>query len=109
MLCYFLKAQVNSFTYLSTFYVAIFPRLFAQAGLDIGGTSVKGGLVKNGVVLFSKIYPLVDRNVNTVMEVLTIACQDILKNTQVTKDEVIAVGLCAPGLIDSNQGTFFSF
>lgn len=73
-------------------------------GLDIGGTSVKGGLVQDGVILYSKVYALTDRTQETVLQTLVDACNDIMKTMDVSLQDVMSIGLCAPGLIDSANG-----
>lgn len=75
-------------------------------GIDVGGTSVKLGIVdRRGAILVSGSFGLHDN------EILIPAIQTILRGTQsfldehgIAADSLAGIGVCAPGLIDSANG-----
>lgn len=75
-------------------------------GLDLGGTHIKAGLVDpSGRMLESAVYDTpVDSTPGTVVTHMTEVMAEVAKAAGVGVDEIDAVGVGVPGLIDSPTG-----
>ncbi|MBI3111687.1 MAG: ROK family protein [Ignavibacteriales bacterium] len=72
-------------------------------GVDLGGTSVKAGLVSpSGEILYQNKFPsYAEKNPNEVIRQIQVSVQDALKHANGAK--VVGVGIGAPGVVD-DQG-----
>lgn len=74
-------------------------------GIDIGGTSVKIGLVEDGTILHRKVFktekglPQEDS-----VALLCEKVSEFIFDHRVMKDALSGIGICSPGLIDSENG-----
>lgn len=75
-------------------------------GIDIGGTSIKWGLVtEDGKVLNTDFMETIkgeDQNITA--DRLCVRLEEFIKNNNVSKKEIVGIGLGAPGMIDSKNG-----
>lgn len=79
-------------------------------GVDIGGTTVKIGFVtQNGDIITKWEIPtnIVDNGKNIIEEVWT-SIKNELENNKITKEEILGVGIGAPGFIDDSTGFVYS-
>lgn len=76
-------------------------------GIDIGGTSVKLGLVtENGEVLYSNNYNVSFDNYETpIFETVKKSIEVFLIENSIQKDELKGIGVSATGQINTNTGT----
>lgn len=76
-------------------------------GIDIGGTSVKIGLVtENGEVLYSNNYNVSFDNYETpIFETVKKSIEVFLIENSIQKDELKGIGVSATGQINTNTGT----
>ena len=79
-------------------------------GIDLGGTFIKGGAVNtSGEVICSLTVPTPkSREVQEVCEAIAKVVEDICKQTSLSFEEVIGVGVACPGLIDREKGVVIS-
>lgn len=71
-------------------------------GVDLGGTNMRAGRIENGVLtkVSSKPVPKTD-DANIVLDLLIDTISSVLT------DEVVAVGIGIPGILDKNTGVIF--
>ncbi|MDY6094498.1 MAG: ROK family glucokinase [Candidatus Enteromonas sp.] len=76
-------------------------------GVDIGGTSIKTGLVNEaGEILQKWVLPIVkDRNGEDTIEALAQQIKEGLESLHVSKKSIKGIGIGCPGSIDSAKGT----
>lgn len=75
-------------------------------GVDIGGTSFKGGIVNSdGKLLFSFKFPVNKNNKpeETINQIVN-AIKQLLKDNNFRKEDIVGVGIGAPGMVDSVNG-----
>ncbi|MGB9665547.1 MAG: ROK family protein, partial [Ignavibacteria bacterium] len=76
-------------------------------GIDVGGTSIKFGLVKENKILSELSLPtFAFKNSQKVLMQVAIGLEQILK--QVPKNEVKGIGIGFPGKVDSEKGVVIS-
>lgn len=75
-------------------------------GIDIGGTSVKAGLVKDGKIVDSNRKPTAPTP-ELVSDNIVVQINDLLKNNSLTLKDVKGVGIGCPGLISSDEGVVY--
>ncbi|GAA0820793.1 ROK family protein [Clostridium tertium] len=75
-------------------------------GIDIGGTSVKLGLVTDkGKILASDNYEVAFDNYKTpIFETVKKSIERFLKDNSINKDELMGIGVSATGQVNSNTG-----
>ena len=74
-------------------------------GVDIGGMSVKIGLVDDdGKVLAKKKVPTVKDNADVIIEGICTAINELLTDYNLTIKDVYGIGIGSPGLISSKEG-----
>ncbi|WP_300379524.1 ROK family protein [Clostridium sp.] len=76
-------------------------------GIDIGGTSVKIGLVtEKGEILYSNNYNVsFDKYETPIFETVKKSIESFLKENSIEKDEIEGIGVSATGQINTNTGT----
>lgn len=76
------------------------------AGIDLGGTSIKGALVdSNGKILAQKSIPTGGERKNRyVVEDMAQLVLDLLESEHLTQDDIKSVGIGSPGSIDEEKG-----
>ena len=75
-------------------------------GIDLGGTFIKGGIVddEGNILLQDSIPTECEKGPSTVIKNIATLCNKLLKNTNLTVDDVIGIGVGSPGMIDSKNG-----
>ena len=75
-------------------------------GIDLGGTSIKAGLVdEKGKILVKSTCPtLVERGAKPVVDDMAKLCLDVIAKGGVTLDEVKCIGIGLPGIQDPRTG-----
>ena len=75
-------------------------------GIDLGGTNIKGGLVRRdgSVVLRKSIKTEVNNGPDHVVSRIAILTRELLAEANVTADDVAAVCVGSPGPLDSTEG-----
>ncbi len=75
-------------------------------GIDIGGTAIKGGLVNETGDILSKLSVPTDSTAGYVVLAKQIAdlAFDVVKKAGVSMDEIVSVGMGAPGSVDDKNG-----
>ena len=74
-------------------------------GVDIGGTSIKVGLVdQKGKILEEKAFSSVNINQRKAMSLLCDTIQEILDDQKMTIDQIKGIGVGCPGSINSEKG-----
>ena len=78
----------------------------AWLGVDIGGSSIKAGIVRaDGVVLGKLRLPLpVDRGPEVALEAVCAAGDRLLKQVSLPIDDLAVIGVAAPGTLDLDAG-----
>lgn len=79
-------------------------------GVDLGGTNVKAALVSRDKKVIAKdSRPTnADGGPDAVMQVVQDTLEDLLKNNGINKEQVLAVGIGAPGPMNWQTGVVFS-
>ena len=74
-------------------------------GIDVGGMSIKAGVVNNAGDIIAKyaVPTPLDNNENFLKAMLE-SVQGALKEANVTEDEIEAIGIGAPGVVDRENG-----
>ena len=75
-------------------------------GIDIGGTTIKGGMVtEEGTIIYKSAIPtLADATCSSLAKSIADFCVDIADKAGVSMDDVKSVGMGIPGTIDSENG-----
>lgn len=75
-------------------------------GIDLGGTFIKGGIVddEGNILLQDKIPTESDMGSKKVAQNIAALCKTLLKNANMTVDDVVGIGIGSPGMIDSKTG-----
>ena len=75
-------------------------------GIDLGGTFIKGGIVDDaGSIIFqTKVPTESDKGAFGVTKNIAKLCQILLKNCNLTTNDIVGVGMGVPGMIDSQKG-----
>lgn len=75
-------------------------------GIDLGGTFIKGGIVdETGTILLQDIMPTEsEKGANGVAQNMANLCESLLKAANLSKDDVVGIGVGVPGMIDSKRG-----
>ena len=76
-------------------------------GIDIGGTNLKAGLVDdNGAIILEQDIPTgADRPQNVVLKDIVNLVKNLITNAGKNLNDIKAVGMGSPGMIDSESGT----
>ena len=72
-------------------------------GIDIGGMSIKAGLVKDGKIIDNNrrvTAPTAERAIDGIVEQIN----DLLAENSLTVKDICGIGIGSPGLIDSENG-----
>jgi len=79
------------------------------AGLDLGGTFVKGGIVdeKGNILIAGKVPTGKERHYSEIAADMANLIKDLAKKANISMDDVIAVGIGSPGTIDSKNGVIY--
>jgi glucokinase len=78
---------------------------FLLIGLDIGGTSVKAGILSvNGLILAQSTFPLPGRLHDDVVRTLILSVDTLLSKLNLSNDDILSVGICCPGIADIPAG-----
>lgn len=74
-------------------------------GIDLGGTTIKGGIVtEDGKIIQTKSVPtLPNREGDEIVKSIAMLTLELIKEGNINIDEIKSVGIGAPGLIDSNN------
>ena len=77
-----------------------------RIGIDIGGMSFKIGIVdENGNIAFRDVLKVTTNNSQEEMiELLANKVNDLIKTNNVSKDDILGIGIGCPGSINSNTG-----
>lgn len=75
-------------------------------GIDLGGTFIKGGIVtKDGeIVCQDKVPTEVEKGNDRVAENIAKLTETLLQKANVSKSNIVGIGLGSPGMIDSKKG-----
>lgn len=74
-------------------------------GIDLGGTNIAVGIVKeNGEIVSKKSTPTVPGNMNKTISLMADLIKEVCKENSVSLDEIKSVGAGIPGTIDSKNG-----
>lgn len=75
-------------------------------GIDLGGTFIKGGIADQDgkIIVKDKTPTQSDLGANRVAENIANLCISLLKQANLTKEDVVGVGMGSPGMIDSERG-----
>ena len=75
-------------------------------GIDLGGTFIKGGIVddEGNILLQDKIPTESDMGSKKVAQNIALLCKTLLKNANMTTNDVVGIGIGSPGMIDSKTG-----
>ena len=75
-------------------------------GIDLGGTFIKGGIVdEQGDIIYSDKVPTESEKGGdrVALNIATLA-ENLMKNTNLDKEDVVGLGMGVPGMIDSKSG-----
>lgn len=76
-----------------------------RIGVDIGGTSIKAGIVTDGgEILYKLTKATVKDNEPAFIKGIIEIIDDILKGTQLTCQDIEFIGVGCPGIVDSKKG-----
>ncbi len=75
-------------------------------GIDLGGTNIAIGLVneKYEIVLKDKVPTRAARPTNEIMDDMANLCKSIVERAGISFEDVVCVGIAAPGSIDPQNG-----
>ena len=75
-------------------------------GIDLGGTFIKGRIVddEGNILLQDKIPTESDMGSKKVAQNIALLCKTLLKNANMTTNDVVGIGIGSPGMIDSKTG-----
>lgn len=75
-------------------------------GIDVGGMSIKGGIVdKNGNILYKESIPTKpERNYIEIIEDIANLCTSLIDKQGIKKELVFGIGIGIPGTIDPEKG-----
>lgn len=73
-------------------------------GIDLGGTTIKAGLVDFEGNIVKKIARDTANNPKEILEIISSMARDLSAN-----EDILGIGLGSPGFIDSNQGKVLSY
>lgn len=76
------------------------------AGIDLGGTTIKGALVtEEGTILAKKIIPTgAERDYHEIVRDMAVLVRDLAAENGYRLDDIAAVGIGSPGAIDPDAG-----
>ncbi len=75
-------------------------------GIDLGGTFIKGGIVDDTgrIVIQDKIPTESEKGAGKVATNIANLCKTLLKNVNMTANDIVGIGMGVPGMIDSEKG-----
>lgn len=75
-------------------------------GIDLGGTFIKGAIVnaEGKIVIKSKAPTEHEKGADKVVENIAALCRELLKSSGMKKEDISAIGMGVPGMIDSERG-----
>lgn len=75
-------------------------------GIDLGGTFIKGGVVNSlGEILLSKqVETQANFGADKVVDNIVALIKDLIKSSNLNKEDICGVGMGVPGVIDSKNG-----
>jgi len=75
-------------------------------GIDLGGTFIKGGIVdaEGTVVAIDKVPTEVSRGNMQICENIANLTDSLIEKAKLSRDEIVGIGMGAPGMIDSKTG-----
>lgn len=73
-------------------------------GIDIGGMSIKAGLVDDGGVIVKKITAVTPKTVEEGVEVIANLINELLEKTSTSISQILGIGIGCPGAVDSKAG-----
>ncbi len=75
-------------------------------GIDLGGTFIKGAIVneEGKIVTKTKVPTECERGADAVVENIATLCHKLLELSGMKKDDITAIGMGVPGMIDSDEG-----
>lgn len=75
-------------------------------GIDIGGMSIKAGIVdKEGKILCKDtIVPRVSEGQNAIAKDMFDLCENVIKKAGLKKEDILGVGFGSPGTVDTDKG-----
>ncbi len=76
-------------------------------GIDLGGTFIKGGIVTDTgeLLLHHQIPTESEKGAQQVVSNIASLCHFLMRSLYLTKDDITGIGIGAPGMIDSQNGT----
>lgn len=79
-------------------------------GIDVGGSSIKGGLVnEDGTLLYKTSKPIADKkDADSLVQLMVELCNNILDYTETDISDIIWIGCGIPGPCDKKQGIIIS-
>lgn len=74
-------------------------------GIDLGGTTIKGGIVdEKGKIIISKAIPTeAQRNGEEIIKSIALLSKELIENAKVPISSINSIGIGSPGLIDSKN------
>lgn len=77
-----------------------------RAGIDLGGTNIKAGIVdeKQQILLEDSIPTRAERTYQEVIRDMAELVKKLLKELNITEEELLGVGIGSPGTVDSVRG-----
>lgn len=75
-------------------------------GIDLGGTFVKGAIIDEDgkIIIKSKTPTEAEKGADAVVENIAALCSELLKKSGMKKEDISAIGMGVPGMIDSDKG-----
>lgn len=74
-------------------------------GVDIGGTSIKAGIVSDvGTILYKTVKATQKNNEKDLSKQITEIIEDVLKGFHITYHEIESIGIGCPGIIEFEKG-----
>lgn len=74
-------------------------------GIDLGGTTIKGGIVdEKGKIIISKAIPTeAQRNGEEIIKSIALLSKELIENAKIPISNINSIGIGSPGLIDSKN------
>lgn len=75
-------------------------------GIDLGGTFIKGAIIDESgkIVIKSKAPTECEKGADAVVENIAALCRELLIKSGMKKEDISAIGMGVPGMIDSERG-----
>ncbi|MBQ8407004.1 MAG: ROK family protein [Clostridia bacterium] len=103
---FFVPAQTKGYTLKGEMTVVLADVRKFYVGIDLGGTFIKGGIVdsEGNVLIKDKTPTESEFGADRVAENVAKLVHGLLERLNMTKNDVVGIGMGVPGMIDSEQG-----